>query len=84
MKEYLIELCHGDFIYAKYVYKSCFVKIEMTEDEKKFFYKKCNHGKEMYVVFVNKNERTRFKIKKHIPFLTNSYKSHVVVELIKE
>lgn len=38
----------------------------------------------MYVVFVNKNERTRFKIKKHIPFLTNSYKSHVVVELIKE
>lgn len=39
MKEYLIELCHGDFIYAKYVYKSCFVKIEMTEDEKKFFIK---------------------------------------------
>jgi hypothetical protein len=84
MKEYLIKLCHGDFIYAKYVYKSCFVKIEMSEDEKKDFHERCNQGEEMYVVFAGRNERIRFKIKKHIPFLTNSYKSHVVVELIKE
>lgn len=83
MKEYEIEICEDDFFGIPTYIKGDFVKIRMTEEEKKDFYKRYENGEDIYVVFTCKDKKVRYRIKEHIPFLTLAYKDSVVVSLIR-